>query len=350
MAASKGSRLLRMTLWSLTSFHLSINRLRIASFIPNTCRTLFTTQKRFSSAQDGDTDEAKTRGARNLLEVYKMEPSLLDGPRNALKPVTEEYVEQEMKKSLKVRFKRPVKIEPHKVGWTTGSQRVGTIGVKLGMTALWLKDGRRIPVTLLQIKDCQVVQTRISRHHGGKDHKTELQVGAVDENDLYKIKKAQFGHFRKHGMNPKKKVKSFSVTRNALLHPGTHLYAAHYYPGQYVKIQGVTKDRGFQGVMKRWKMKGQPQSHGQTKTHRKMGASGGGTNPGRIFPGKRMAGHMGNKNCTKFAVRILRINTKYNVLYIHDPDNPLPEDLFADDVQRFEETIYFSKDKQSESG
>jgi len=320
----------------------------------------------------------KSTSPRNLLEVYQSEPSLLSGPRNVLKPLTEEYVEQETKKSRRVRLRRPVKINPDKVGWTTGSKRAGTISVKLGMSALWLKDGRRVPVTLLQIKDCQVVQTRISRQHGGNDHKTELQVGAVDETQLYKVRKAQFGHFKKHGVNPKKKVASFRVTRNALLHPGTPLHAAHYYPGQFVKIQGVTKDKGFQGVMKRWKMKGQPASHGQTKTHRKMGATGGGTDPGRIWPGKRMAGHMGNKNCTKFAVRILRINTKYNVLYVKgecpgekggfivisdawkkherpppfptyfpDPENPLPEDLYADDVQQFEETIYFTKDRKS---
>ncbi|XP_044175907.1 LOW QUALITY PROTEIN: 50S ribosomal protein L3-like [Acropora millepora] len=305
MAVSQGCGLLRRTFCCFTNSYLPSSRIRIATFSLKTYTPFVTTQKRFCSSQDGaDADQAKASGPRNLLEVYKNEPSLLDGPRNALKPLTEEHIEKERRKSRKVRLRTPVKIDPDKVGWTTGSRRVGTIGVKLGMSALWLKDGRRVPVTLLQIKDCQVVQTRISRHHGGKDHKTELQVGAFDENDLYKVKKSQFGHFRKHGMNPKKKVRSFSVTRNALLHPGTCLYAAHYYPGQYVKIQGVTKDRGFQGVMKRWKMKGQPQSHGQTKTHRKMGASGGGTNPGRIFPGKRMAGHMGNKNCTKFAVRV----------------------------------------------
>ncbi|KAK2560711.1 39S ribosomal protein L3 [Acropora cervicornis] len=339
MAVSQGCGLLRRTFCCFTNSYLPYSRIRIATFSLKTYSPFVTTQKRFCSSQDGaDADQAKTSGPSNLLEVYKNEPSLLDGPRNALKPLTEEHIEKERRKSRKVRLRTPVKIDPDKVGWTTGSQRVGTIGVKLGMSAL------------------------ISRHHGGKDHKTELQVGAVDENDLYKVKKSQFGHFRKHGMNPKKKELAFmqltTILANMLKFKESH--------------------RGFQGVMKRWKMKGQPQSHGQTKTHRKMGASGGGTNPGRIFPGKRMAGHMGNKNCTKFAVRVLRINTNYNVLYIHgecpgkkggfivindawkkhshpppfptyfpDPKNPLPEDLYADNIQQFEETIYFSKERKT---
>ncbi|KAJ7360546.1 hypothetical protein OS493_015650 [Desmophyllum pertusum] len=132
------------------------------------------------------------------------------------------------------------------------------------------------PVTMVEIKECQVIQTRISRVHGGRDHKTELQIGAVEETQLYTVRKTQYGHFKKFGSNPKKKVRSFSVTQNGLLHPGTPLYAAHFHPGQYVKTQGVTIDRGFQGVMKRWKMKGQPATHGVSKTHRKMGATGGG--------------------------------------------------------------------------
>jgi len=310
--------------------------------------------------------------------VYQTEPALLHGPRKPLKPLSDDYVEQELEKSREIRSRTPLPINPHEAQWTPESKRAGLIGVKIGMTALWLKDGKRKPVTLVEIKDCQVVQTRISREHGGRDHKTELQVGGVAETQLYKVKKSQYGHFRRFGSYPKKKVKSFPVTENGLLHPGTRLYAAHFYPGQFVKIQGVTIDRGFQGVMKRWKMKGQPASHGQSKTHRKMGATGGGQDPGRIWPGKKMAGHMGNKNCTKTAVKVLRINTKYNILYVlgncpgekgsilsirdsdkpherpppfptyfPDPHNPLPEDMFADDVQQFDETIYFSKKEQT---
>lgn len=152
MAVSQGCGLLRRTFCCFTNSYLPYSAIRIAPFSLKTYTPLITTQKGFCGAQDGaDADQVKTSGPRNLLEVYKNEPSLLDGPRNALKPLTEEYVEKERRKSRKVRLRTPVKIDPDKVGWTTGSQRVGTIGVKLGMSALWLKDGRRMPVTLLQV-------------------------------------------------------------------------------------------------------------------------------------------------------------------------------------------------------
>ena len=157
MAASRGPLCIR---WAFnfrifSSTHLPINRISAPALNINTYRTIFSTQKRFYCSNpvsdEAETNDVKSTSPRNLLEVYKSEPSLLRGPRNVLKPLPEEHVEQEIKKSRRVRSRRPVKINPDKVGWTTGSKRVGTIGVKLGMSALWLKDGRRMPVTLLQV-------------------------------------------------------------------------------------------------------------------------------------------------------------------------------------------------------
>ena len=155
MAAARGLLRIRWSFRIFSDTHLPVTRIRTPLLNINTCRTLLSTQKRFYCANAG-ADETETNGVkstspRNLLEVYQSEPSLLSGPRNVLKPLTEEYVEQETKKSRRVRLRRPVKINPDKVGWTTGSKRAGTISVKLGMSALWLKDGRRVPVTLLQV-------------------------------------------------------------------------------------------------------------------------------------------------------------------------------------------------------
>lgn len=155
MAGSRGPLCVRWAFRIFSSTHLPINRIRVPALNINTYRTAISTQKRFYCSNPGsdeaETNDVKSTSPRNLLEVYKSEPSLLRGPRNVLKPLPEEYVEQEIKKSRRVRSRRPVKINPDKVGWTTGSKRVGTIGVKLGMSALWLKDGRRMPVTLLQV-------------------------------------------------------------------------------------------------------------------------------------------------------------------------------------------------------
>ncbi|KAG7253901.1 hypothetical protein CRUP_008546, partial [Coryphaenoides rupestris] len=100
--------------------------------------------------------------------------------------------------------------------------------------------------------------------------------------------------FRLAGVPPKQKITFFKVSDNALIKPGTPLYAAHFRPGQYVDITARTIGKGFQGVMKRWGFSGQPASHGHTKTHRRPGASGPGGDPAKVFKGKKMPGQMGN--------------------------------------------------------
>ncbi|XP_065828175.1 large ribosomal subunit protein uL3-like [Oscarella lobularis] len=266
-----------------------------------------------------------------------------------------------------------------KIAWTPRSRRTGAIGVKLGMTKMWTKKGDSFPVTLIRIQDCQVVQTKTQE----KDGFSALQLGAVDQPKLKNVTKPLRKHFEKAGVNPKKKIWEFPVTEDALLPPGTTILARHFLPGQYVDVTGITIGKGFQGVMKRHGMKGQPASHGVTKTHRKMGATGGGGDPGRIWPGKRMPGRMGNKRRVTMNLKVCRINNKYNVLYVKGGvsgsangyvrvtdarrkpvkeappfptfrpedvvDAPIAEEEFAEDVQRpDDDTIAFEvKPKKS---
>lgn len=210
-------------------------------------------------------------------------------------------------------------ISEHKREWQAGDLRTGAIGRKLGMSVLWTKEGFRHAVTLVQISDCRVIDTQISREDGGKDTVTQMILASGDYTNVDYIantSREKLKWYLERGLFPKEFWAAFKVTNNALLMPGTEINASHFRPGQFIHLRGTTIYQGFQGVMKRWGMKGQPKTHGQSKTHRKMGATGGGQDPGRIFPGKKMAGVVGGKNSTTPPLKIFRINTKYNILYI----------------------------------
>ncbi|XP_062523238.1 large ribosomal subunit protein uL3m-like, partial [Corticium candelabrum] len=188
------------------------------------------------------------------------------------------------------------------------------------------------------------------------------------------------GHFAKASLPVKRKLWEFRVTEDASVPVGTEIVASHFLPGQYVDVAGTTIGKGFQGVMKKHKMKGQGASHGVTKTHRKMGATGGGTDPGRIWPGKRMPGRMGCKRRTTMSLKVYRINNKYNILYVSGcipgyngsyvrvtdarrkpvqeppfptsfPDsNNRPEEEFADEIMQPDKgTVQFETVKQHQS-
>ncbi|XP_038596969.1 39S ribosomal protein L3, mitochondrial [Tachyglossus aculeatus] len=207
----------------------------------------------------------------------------------------------------------PLKDEPWPIQpWEPGSARVGLIALKLGMMPLWTKNGEKHAVTLLQVQDCHVVKYTPSE---GAGKLGALTVGGKNASPFYKSEET-LEMFREAGVPPKQRIKIFRVTENAKIKPGTPLYAAHFRPGQYVDVTAKTIGKGFQGVMKRWGFKGQPATHGQTKTHRRPGAISTG-DIARVWPGKKMPGQMGNIYRTAFGLKVWRINTKHNIIYVN---------------------------------
>uniref|UniRef100_A0A8C5VLH8 Large ribosomal subunit protein uL3m n=1 Tax=Microcebus murinus TaxID=30608 RepID=A0A8C5VLH8_MICMU len=197
----------------------------------------------------------------------------------------------------------PLQDEPWPIQpWEPGSSRVGLIALKLGMMPLWTKDGQKHVVTLLQVQDCHVVKYTSKENHNGK--MAALHAGGKTASRF------------QLGLLPKQKVQIFRVTDNAVIKPGPPLYAAHFRPGQYVDVTGKTIGKGVEGIMKRWGFKGQPATHGQTKTHRRPGAISTG-DVARVWPGTKMPGRMGNVARTTYGLKVWRINTKLNIIYVN---------------------------------
>ncbi|EFA04077.1 large ribosomal subunit protein uL3m [Tribolium castaneum] len=215
------------------------------------------------------------------------------------------------------------------VVWRPGLQRTGVIARKIGIYPMWLKNGKKISTTLLQVLDNQVIKYYTPesynppRPRAGRvsNRKGCLLLGA-EQGDPSEFTREYCGIFKDSGVIPKKTLARFFVSPDAALPPGTSISALHFCVGNYVDVRGLTIDRGFQGVMKRHGFKGMPASHGVTKTHRRGGNIGGGGEKGRVWPGTKMPGHMGNRYRILRALKIWRINTKYNVLYVSGQNIP----------------------------
>jgi len=202
-------------------------------------------------------------------------------------------------------------------GWRRGvSRRTGVFAKKIGMRRevdMW---GLVHPVTVVQMQNNQVVQVKGQKDHQTKGPYCTLQLGA----GLKKWKnltKAEQGHLAKAGVSPKAILGEFKVSENASMPVGTSILVTHFVVGQYVDVKGYSKAKGTQGVMKRWGFAGGPASHGSSLQHRKPGSiAGGNTTPGRVWKGKKMAGRMGGDWMTVHNLRLLKINTEDNLLYI----------------------------------
>ncbi|XP_058791599.1 large ribosomal subunit protein uL3m [Phymastichus coffea] len=281
-------------------------------------------------------------------------------------------------------------IEPN-TEWNPAYRRVGVIAKKLGVVPMYMKDGTKVSSTLFQVVDNHVIkytppeeyEAKITKKKNPFPAKTGCILVGAESKDPQLFTKEYCGLFAEAGVMPKRLIARFFVSPEAALQPGIPLFATHFKVGQYVDVRGKTIDRGFQGVMKRWGFHGMPATHGVTKTHRRPGNIGSGGKKARVMPGTKLPGHMGNRYRTLRGQRILRINTKYNVIwllgqntagevgalvtmfdtllplkslkatqvtpyfptYFPNIHEELPEELFVDDLHNYEDpTIMFKEE------
>ena len=189
--------------------------------------------------------------------------------------------------------------------------RTGLIAQKLGMTRTFSEEGAHVPVTVLKVDRCEVVAVRTAE----RDGYTAVQLG-VGKAKPRNTTKAQRGHFAKAKVEPKRKLAEFRVTADALLDVGAELAANHFVPGQFVDVTGTTIGKGFAGSMKRWNFHGLRATHGVSVSHRSHGSTGNRQDPGRTFPNKKMAGHLGVERVTTLNLKVVATDADQGLIMI----------------------------------
>jgi large subunit ribosomal protein L3 len=189
--------------------------------------------------------------------------------------------------------------------------RTGLIAQKLGMTRTFSEEGAHVPVTVLRVEKCEVVAVRTAE----RDGYTAVQLG-VGTAKPRNTTKAQRGHFAKAKVEPKRKLAEFRVTADALLEIGAELAANHFLPGQFVDVTGTTIGKGFAGSMKRWNFGGLRATHGVSVSHRSHGSTGNRQDPGRTFPNKKMAGHLGVERVTTLNLKVVATDAEQGLILI----------------------------------
>ena len=189
--------------------------------------------------------------------------------------------------------------------------RTGMIARKMGMTRLFGVDGSHIPVTVLKVDDCEVVAVRTAE----KDGYTAVQLGAGKAKPK-NVTKPMRGHFAKAKVEPKVEVAEFRVAANALLGVGEKLHVGHFVAGQFVDVAGLSIGKGFAGSMKRHNFHGLRATHGVSVSHRSHGSTGQRQDPGRVFKGKKMAGHMGHRNVTVQNLEVFGVDPERGLIVI----------------------------------
>ncbi len=183
------------------------------------------------------------------------------------------------------------------------------IGRKVGMTSIFTEDGQHIPVTVIQAGPCYVVQRKVVQ----KDGYSAIQLGYLTMRER-KVNKPLQGHFKKAGLPPMKFLCEFRIPNEVNVEVGSEITVNSFKPGDVVKVTGTSKGRGFAGVMKRWGMSGQRDSHG-SRYHRQP-ASLGPQGPQRVFKGHRMPGRFGGKTVTIRGLTVVGVDPENHLLLI----------------------------------
>jgi large subunit ribosomal protein L3 len=191
------------------------------------------------------------------------------------------------------------------------AQRTGLIARKVGMTRVFDADGAHVPVTVLHVDNVQVIGQRTV----DKDGYTAVQLG-IGTIKVKNLSQAQRGHFAKAKVEPKRKLVEFRVSPENLLDVGAELSAAHFVPGQRVDVTGTSIGKGFAGVIKRHGFRGLRATHGVSISHRSHGSTGNRQDPGRVFKGKKMAGHLGDRRVTTSNLTIVATDPERGLIMI----------------------------------
>ena len=187
---------------------------------------------------------------------------------------------------------------------------IGILGKKLGMSQLFDKEGNAVPVTLIQAGPCSVTQLKSI----AVDGYTAVQIGYGNSRDKT-LNKPQKGHLSKSGNSLLRYLKEYRIDANSNYEVGSEITVNNFQVGQKVDISGKSMGRGFSGYQKRHGFSRGPMSHG-SKNHRQPGSTGAGTTPGRIYPGKRMAGRYGGKKITTKGLIVVKVDNEKNLIVV----------------------------------
>ena len=187
---------------------------------------------------------------------------------------------------------------------------IGLLGNKIGMTQIFDESGNIIPVTILKVGPCIVTQVKTSE----KDGYDSIQIGYGSVSNK-SLTQPELGHLQKSNIQPLKYLKEFRINADSEFQIGQVLNVESFEPGQLVNIQGKTIGKGFSGLQKRHNFTRGPMTHG-SKNHRAPGSIGMGTTPGRVLPGKKMSGQLGNKITMIKKLKVIQINSEENILVI----------------------------------
>jgi large subunit ribosomal protein L3 len=179
------------------------------------------------------------------------------------------------------------------------------------MTRIFTEAGEHVPVTVLKLEKLQVLAHRTNDKNGY----TALQVGAGTRKAA-RLSKSERGEFAVAKVEPKRKLAEFRVSAENMIEVGAEITADHFVAGQFVDVTGTSKGKGFQGAMKRWNFGGLRATHGVSVTHRAHGSTGQRQDPGKVFKGKKMAGHLGDERVTTQNLVVAKIDTVRGLIMI----------------------------------